>query len=320
MQVDQETLRRKNEELIQALREKSRKQLQTQELYDKLKRRAMLGEVQNAALDAVDHNIQASVIANRFVDREDNQNQPHRAPPPPLFSNQQMSGIPHPRNDAGNGLNGAHNGRSGHAENTWAGFSSQGSGLRESITNASLSSADFIARKPADPNAFHPPPTTCFWKCSTSTDWTGQSSRNWCTWTFWSPHDTTQSLSSATADQYQRKQSWSGLRRLRNECWSEGQQSCWIWRQRILQACDSVPRYSRAPVDDWCLLTSPKLRSDQALPLLELVPLASVPHPHLTCSQMEVTTIDLQADSGRFCYKVCSTILTWVAKNPLRIW
>jgi len=133
MQVDQETLRRKNEELIQAVREKSRKQLQTQELYDKLKRRAMLGEVQNAALDAVDHNIQASVTANRFVDRVDNENQPHRPPPLPLFSNQQTSGMQHPGLDPGNGLNRTvHNGRNGHAEDTWAGFSSQGSGLRKS--------------------------------------------------------------------------------------------------------------------------------------------------------------------------------------------
>jgi E3 ubiquitin-protein ligase CCNP1IP1 len=71
MQLDQENLKRKNEELIQAFREKSRKQLQTQELYDKLKRRAMLGQVQNAASDAVDHTIQASVTASRYVDRTD---------------------------------------------------------------------------------------------------------------------------------------------------------------------------------------------------------------------------------------------------------
>jgi E3 ubiquitin-protein ligase CCNP1IP1 len=76
MTVDQDNLRRKNEELVQAFREKSRKQLQTQELYDKLKRRAMLGQVQNAASDAVDHTIQASVTANRLVARYGNQNQP----------------------------------------------------------------------------------------------------------------------------------------------------------------------------------------------------------------------------------------------------
>ena len=60
MQADQDNLKRKNEELTQVLREKSRKLLQTQELYDKLKRRAMLGQVQDAASDAVDETIQAS--------------------------------------------------------------------------------------------------------------------------------------------------------------------------------------------------------------------------------------------------------------------
>jgi E3 ubiquitin-protein ligase CCNP1IP1 len=132
MQVDQDGLRRKNEELIQALREKSRKQLQTQELYDKLKRRAMLGQVQNAALDAVDQNIQASVTANRCVDRVDNQNQNLRPPPPPLFSNQQTTGMQRPGLVTDSGpIRGAQIGRGGHGEDTWAGFSSQGSAQRK---------------------------------------------------------------------------------------------------------------------------------------------------------------------------------------------
>jgi E3 ubiquitin-protein ligase CCNP1IP1 len=132
MQVDQDGLRRKNEELIQALREKSRKQLRTQELYDKLKRRAMLGEVQTAALDAVDQNIQASVTVNRFVDRVDNENQNLRPPPPPLFSNQQTSGMQRPGLVTDNGsIGGAQVGRGGHGEDTWAGFSSQGSAQRK---------------------------------------------------------------------------------------------------------------------------------------------------------------------------------------------
>lgn len=136
MQVDQDSLRRKNEELIQALREKSRKQLQTQELYDKLKRRAMLGQVQNAALDAVDQNIQASVTANRFVDRVESQNHNHRPPPPPLFSNQQTTGLQHPGLVAENGpIGGAQIGRNGNGEDTWAGFSNRGSGQRKSTSN-----------------------------------------------------------------------------------------------------------------------------------------------------------------------------------------
>jgi E3 ubiquitin-protein ligase CCNP1IP1 len=89
MQLDQENLKQKNEELIQAFREKSRKQLQTQELYDKLKQRAMLGQVQNAAYDAVDHSIQASVTAQQIADRVDGQTQ---RPQPPLFSHMQDAG------------------------------------------------------------------------------------------------------------------------------------------------------------------------------------------------------------------------------------
>ena len=46
MTVDQDSLRRKNDELVQAYKEKTRKLLQTQELYDKLKRKAMLGQMQ----------------------------------------------------------------------------------------------------------------------------------------------------------------------------------------------------------------------------------------------------------------------------------
>ncbi len=68
MLVDQDNLRRKNEELAQAFRDKSRKHSQTQELYDKLKRRVMLGQVQNAASDAVDHTIHASASSNHLMD------------------------------------------------------------------------------------------------------------------------------------------------------------------------------------------------------------------------------------------------------------
>ncbi|TVY81257.1 E3 ubiquitin-protein ligase CCNB1IP1 [Lachnellula suecica] len=126
MQVDQESVRRKNQELVEALREKSRKNSQIQEMYDKLKRRAMLGQVQNAASDAVDHTIQASVTANRFVDRMEDQHQ--RAPQAPLFSNQQPNSL-HNQSTTDSGRNmGPPNFRSGNGssgEGGWAGFSSQ---------------------------------------------------------------------------------------------------------------------------------------------------------------------------------------------------
>ena len=123
MQVDQDSLRHKNEELIQAFREKSRKHLQTQELYDKLKRRAMLGQVQNAASDAVDHTIQASVTANRYVDRLDEQTQ--RPPQPPLFADQQSTSL---QNQGAPGIGrsmGPPSFRGSNGDNGWAGFSSQ---------------------------------------------------------------------------------------------------------------------------------------------------------------------------------------------------
>ena len=63
MTLDQDSLLRKNEELGQAYKEKNRKLLQTQELYDKLKRKAMLGQMQDAASEAVDSTIQAAAAA-----------------------------------------------------------------------------------------------------------------------------------------------------------------------------------------------------------------------------------------------------------------
>ena len=91
LEVDQENTRRKNEELSKALRQKTQKQLHTQELYDKLKRQALLNQVQNAAMDAVDENIQASVTASRYADAIQNQNM--HPPPPPAFPNLQSTSM-----------------------------------------------------------------------------------------------------------------------------------------------------------------------------------------------------------------------------------
>jgi E3 ubiquitin-protein ligase CCNP1IP1 len=171
MQLDQDSLRRKNEELIQALREKSRKHLQTQELYDKLKRRARLGQVQNAASDAVDQNIQASVTASRFVDRVDNPPPNHRIPPPPLFSNQQTSGMQNPGMVSGSGLGGgAQIGRNGTGEDTWAGFGSQGNVQRMFTALLCTTLSYFTARKQAHPDPFHSPSALGFWQSTPSSD------------------------------------------------------------------------------------------------------------------------------------------------------
>jgi E3 ubiquitin-protein ligase CCNP1IP1 len=83
--VCQENLRQRNEELGQELREKNRKHKQTQELYDKLKHRDMLDQVQNAASDAIDHSIQASTAGHRFLEGP-NLGRPQHLP---LFPDQQ---------------------------------------------------------------------------------------------------------------------------------------------------------------------------------------------------------------------------------------
>jgi E3 ubiquitin-protein ligase CCNP1IP1 len=88
MSADQDALRRKNEELGQSLRDKNRKLLQTQELYDKMKRRGMLDQVQNAASNAVDDTIQATVTGGGSANSDNGHN---LRPQPGLFANQQNS-------------------------------------------------------------------------------------------------------------------------------------------------------------------------------------------------------------------------------------
>ena len=65
--AEQESLRRKHEEVSQAYKEKSRRVLQLQELYDKVKRRAELGQIQKAASDAVDHTLQATQLDQGYA-------------------------------------------------------------------------------------------------------------------------------------------------------------------------------------------------------------------------------------------------------------
>lgn len=93
MNTDQDALRRKNEELNHNLREKNKKLLQTQELYDKMKRRGMLGQVQTAASNAVDDTIQMTATGSRFNDSLSTDN--HRPQQPQLYANQQTSGMHH---------------------------------------------------------------------------------------------------------------------------------------------------------------------------------------------------------------------------------
>ncbi|KAI0450859.1 hypothetical protein F5B21DRAFT_489012 [Xylaria acuta] len=70
-EIERDELRKKYEELLQTCKEKNRKLLQTQELYDKLKRKAMLGQVQDAAEDAVELTLQAPLVNDKDVEPQE---------------------------------------------------------------------------------------------------------------------------------------------------------------------------------------------------------------------------------------------------------
>lgn len=73
MQIDQDKLRSENNNLIVAFREKSRKHQQTQELFNRLKRKEMTSATQSAAVDSVDE------VLGSFQNRQGQSipNQPH---------------------------------------------------------------------------------------------------------------------------------------------------------------------------------------------------------------------------------------------------
>lgn len=60
LSAEHDAMQRKNEELAARYNEKNRKLLQTQELYDKVKRQAERGEMQRAAVDTVDSTLNAT--------------------------------------------------------------------------------------------------------------------------------------------------------------------------------------------------------------------------------------------------------------------
>ncbi|KAM0255171.1 hypothetical protein ACHAQJ_006014 [Trichoderma viride] len=81
--ASRDALQRKNDELAGAYQNKSRKLFQTQELYNKVKKRAELGQIERAAIDAVDNstrsvpqpavNNQASHIFHSHLSHDDNE-------------------------------------------------------------------------------------------------------------------------------------------------------------------------------------------------------------------------------------------------------
>ncbi|KFY11045.1 hypothetical protein V492_04708 [Pseudogymnoascus sp. VKM F-4246] len=103
--TDLNNSQKKNHELAQSLHAKSKQQAHTQELYDKLKRRDQMSQVQNAASDAVDQTIQGPAAANGYSDHFRRANEPPlRSPifaslqgnsmaPPPVPTSMPQSGM-----------------------------------------------------------------------------------------------------------------------------------------------------------------------------------------------------------------------------------
>lgn len=83
--AEHDAMRRKNEELAAKYNDKNRKLLQTQELYDRVKRQAERGDMQRAAADTVDSTLHASqahpsTLEDTWNSREWNE----RYQPPPF--------------------------------------------------------------------------------------------------------------------------------------------------------------------------------------------------------------------------------------------
>lgn len=91
VEADRDEYRKKYDELLQTFKEKNKKLLQTQELYDKLKRKAMLGQVQDAAEDAVESTLHQPPSNNDGIGGE-SQDAPYFHPRD-TFYGQSVSGI-----------------------------------------------------------------------------------------------------------------------------------------------------------------------------------------------------------------------------------
>ncbi len=123
-------------------------------MYDKLKRRAMLGQVQDAAMDAVDQTIEASITANRFIDKVGNQ---EMKPPIPLFSDHQSNSRQHPGgNGGGRQGDGFQFARNENGESNRAGFGDQQRTLRTESVYVSSQLLTSRPRSTTDSNTFFP--------------------------------------------------------------------------------------------------------------------------------------------------------------------
>lgn len=78
-------MRCKNDDLAAKLNDKSRRLLQTQELYDRVKRQAERGDLQRAASDQVDSSLQAPQFLGNGVEESWNCPDPGERNEPPSF-------------------------------------------------------------------------------------------------------------------------------------------------------------------------------------------------------------------------------------------
>lgn len=109
MQMEQDRLKTENHNLVSAFREKSRKHQQTQELYDRLKRKEMTAATQSAAFESVD-DVLGNVSSRHAINNSANP-QHHRSPPrghdfqsfgsDPLLQPHRRNGSGHSQGSAG---------------------------------------------------------------------------------------------------------------------------------------------------------------------------------------------------------------------------
>lgn len=79
-------MRRKNEELAAKYNDKNRKLLQTQELYDRVKRQAERGDMQRAAADTVESTVHASHLFSSDLEDSWHSRESNDRYQPPAFS------------------------------------------------------------------------------------------------------------------------------------------------------------------------------------------------------------------------------------------
>lgn len=93
MQLEQDKLKVENTNLVAAFREKSRRNQQTQELYDRLKRKEMTAATQSAAFDSVDEVLGSMANQSSHAQNQPNMSQ-HYQPAARAQPQQDFSHLP----------------------------------------------------------------------------------------------------------------------------------------------------------------------------------------------------------------------------------